>query len=375
MKIRVERDCLTEALSVVGPAVPRRPSVPVLAGIRLRAEANSASVAAFDYEISSHAAISGTEVSEPGEVLVSGRLLTEIAKSLPAHPVDLCDSGEQLEIVCGPARFTLPLMTAEDYPELPPHPPTTGTVDYTEFCDAVTQVAVAAGKDDTLPMLLGINLEFHADFLRLVSTDRFRIAIRELDWQPSTPIAGDEPASVLIPARALADTSRALSGSQLEIACGPARTVLGLASDSRRATLRTLDMAYAPYQGYLVDRRTATARFPSAALADAVKRVSLLSPRGAQVQLTCTTEKTRLTAGNDSEGNAEETIAGEFDGDPLTVAFNPRYLLDGLTAMRTETVELALNGPSRAAVLRPAHPNPAGQRDGFVYVLMPIRLP
>ncbi|MFB7719034.1 DNA polymerase III subunit beta [Nocardia sp. NPDC056100] len=375
MKIRVERDCLTEALSVVGPAVPRRPSVPVLAGIRLRAEANSASVAAFDYEISSHAAISGTEVSEPGEVLVSGRLLTEIAKSLPAHPVDLCDSGEQLEIVCGPARFTLPLMTVEDYPELPPQPPTTGTVDYTEFCDAVTQVAVAAGKDDTLPMLLGINLEFHAGFLRLVSTDRFRIAIRELDWQPSTPITGDQPATVLIPARALADTSRALSGSQLEIACGPAQTVLGLASDSRRATLRTLDMAYAPYQGYLVDRRTATARFPSAALAEAVKRVSLLSTRGAQVQLTCTAEKTRLAAGNDSEGNAEETIAGEFDGDPLTVAFNPRYLLDGLTAMRTETVELALNGPSRAAVLRPTRPNPAGQRDGLIYVLMPIRLP
>ncbi|MFJ9369567.1 DNA polymerase III subunit beta [Nocardia sp. NPDC101769] len=376
MKLRVERDCLADAVSVVGPAVPRRPPVPVLAGIRLRAEPDSVSVAGFDNEISSHTLIAGAEVHEPGEVLVSGRLLTEIAKALPARPVDLSDNGDRLEIVCGQSRFALPLMAVDDYPELPSTPPIAGAVDHTDFCEAVAQVAVAAGRDDTLPMLTGVNLEFHAGFLRLVSTDRFRIAIRELDWQPVNSFDDGQLASMLVPARALAETSKALSGPRIEIAASPSQTILGLTTGSQHHTLRTLDMPYAPYQGYLKDNRTATAQLNSAVLVEAIKRVSLLSSRGTQVQLTFTAATARLSAGGDNEGNAEETITCEFDGEPLTVAFNPRYLIEGLTATHAESVEIALNGPTRAANLRAANHDPEEQtRRSLTYVLMPVRLP
>lgn len=376
MKLRIDRDRLIDAVTVVGPAVPRRSSIPVLAGIRLRAEPDSASVAGFDYEISSHAAITGAVVHEPGAALVSGRLLTEIAKALPSQPVELSDNGNCLEIVCGLTRFTLPLMTVEDYPDLPPSPATVGTVDHSDLCDAVAQVAVAAGRDDTLPMLTGINIEFHPSFLRLVSTDRFRIAVRELDWGPVPLTGNSELASMLVPARALAETSKALTGPRIEIASGPGQTILGLTTDGQRHTMRTLDMPYAPYQRYLETPHTASARIRSALLIDAIKRVSLLSPQGAKVELAFAATTVRLSAGGDNEGSAEESIGCEFEGDPLTIAFNPRYLLDGLAVARSEIVEITLNGPTRAAVLRAADREPDGERrEGLIYVLMPVRLP
>lgn len=376
MKLRLERHCLADAVSVVGPAVARRPSTPVLAGILLRAEPDSVSLSGFDYEVSSRATITGAVVHEPGAALVSGRLLTDIAKALPAQPIELSDNGERLEIICGQARFALPLMAVEDYPQLPGLPPAAGVLGHEDLRDAVAQVAVAAGRDDTLPMLTGVNIEFHPSFVRLVSTDRFRIAIRELDWEPAIPVNSSMPASMLVPARALAETSKTLPGPQLEIAGGPGETVLGLSSGGRRHTMRTLDLPYAPYQRYLEAAHTATARIDSVALANAIKRVSLLSPRGTQVQLTFTSIAVRLSAGGDSEGSAEETVACEFDGAPLTIAFNPRYLLDGLTAAHCKAVEIALNGPTGAAVLRATDRAPdAPRRDGLIYVLMPVRLP
>ncbi|MGW4244374.1 DNA polymerase III subunit beta [Nocardia sp. NPDC004722] len=370
MKLRVERGALAEALSVVGAAVPRRPSIPVLAGIRIRAEADSASVAGFDHEISSRSDIGGAEVAEPGTVLVSGRLLSEIAWALPAHPVELRANEARLEILCGQSRFDLPLMAVEDYPELPTLPASAGTVDCAALREAVAQVAVAAGRDDTLPMLTGINVEFHSAFLRLVSTDRFRIAIRDLPWQPATPL-DDRSAGLLVPARAFTEIAKALSGPQIDIAACPNRTILGLRTGDQHHTLRTLDLPYAPYQRYLEDRRTATARLATAALLEAIKRVSLLSPRGTQIELTCSPTAIRLSAGDTTEGTAQETIPCEFEGDPVTVVFNPRYLLEGVTATHAESIELALNGPTRAATLRADHED----RPGLTYVLMPVRPP
>ncbi|MEV0947558.1 DNA polymerase III subunit beta [Rhodococcus sp. NPDC049939] len=376
MKLRVDRDRLVDAVAAVGPTVPRRPSIPVLAGIRLRAEPDSASVAGFDYEISSHATITGAVVDEPGAALVSGRLLTDIAKALPPRPVELSDNGDRLEIVCGPSRFALPLMTIEDYPDLPPSPAAVGAVDHSDLRDAVAQVVVAAGRDDTLPMLTGINIEFHPSFLRLVSTDRFRIAIRELGWEPVTPMGNSRPNSMLVPARALAEASKTLTGPRIEIASDPGQKILGLATEDQHHTMRTLDMPYAPYQRYLETTHTASARIRSAPLIDAIKRVSLLSPRGTQVRLTFAATTARLSAGGDNSGSAEESIGCEFDGEPLTIAFNPRYLLEGLTAAHAEVVEISLNGPTRAAILRAAEREPHGERrEGLIYVLMPVRLP
>ncbi|MBF6327886.1 DNA polymerase III subunit beta [Nocardia transvalensis] len=373
MKLRMEREALVRAVSAVGPCVPSRPPVPTLAGVLLAADADSVTVSGFDYEVSARAIVPGAVIHEPGAVLVSGRLLAEIAKALPAQPVELADDGTHLQIRCGQARFTLPVMNTEDYPQLPELPALCGSVVRTEFADATAQVAVAAGRDDTIPMLTGVNIEFHRTFLRLVCTDRFRIAVHELGWTPDEAHATD--GSLLVPARALTDAMKTATGARLDIAAGTGQSILGLRTGGEHHTLRLLDMPYAPYQRYLTAQPTTVVRLETAPFVDAIKRVSLLSARGAQIRLTFTDSTIRLAAGDDSGGRADEALAADIDGDALTTAFNPRYLLDGLLAARSPRIEIAMTDPTRAATLRPADSDSASAGHRRLYILMPVRLP
>ena len=177
-------------------------------------------------------------VGTTGQALVSGRLLAEITRSLPPHPVDVALDGARLTISCASARFTLPTMPVEDYPRLPDMPATAGTVDGTLFATAVAQAAVAAGRDDTLPMLTGVRVEIVGDKLTLAATDRYRLAVRELEWQPTS----DLDVQVLVPARALADAAKSLAGhDELTIALStapPAAPARASSASARPGTRR-----------------------------------------------------------------------------------------------------------------------------------------
>ncbi|MDQ6848815.1 MAG: DNA polymerase III subunit beta, partial [Actinomycetota bacterium] len=202
MKFRVERDALADAVSWAARSLSSRPTMPVLAGLRLSVEGERLSVSGFDLEASTEVTLEVSAAAE-GQALVSGRLLADIAKALPPHPVDVTVEGSRLTISCGASRFTLPGMPVEDYPRLPSMPTTAGTVSSAEFAHAVSQVAVAAGRDDTLPMLTGVRLEIDGPRLTLAATDRYRLAVRELEWSPQNPAA--DSAQVLVPARALSE--------------------------------------------------------------------------------------------------------------------------------------------------------------------------
>src|SRR5215470_10115886 len=206
MKFRVERDALADAVAWTAKSLPSRPSVPVLAGVLMRVEDGSLTVSGFDYEVSSQVTV-GVQADSDGAALVSGRLLAEITKALPAKPVEVAGVGTHLELVCGSARFTLPTMPVEDYPTLPPMPESAGLVDAGTFAHAVAQVAVAAGRDDTIPMLTGVRIELEDSSLTLLATDRYRAAVREIAWRPGS--AGLS-LQALVPARTLADTAKTL---------------------------------------------------------------------------------------------------------------------------------------------------------------------
>jgi DNA polymerase-3 subunit beta len=208
MKFRIERDALADAVAWTARALPPRPAVPVLAGLMLETDGNTLSVSGFDYEVSTQVTVE-VHASTAGRTLVSGRLLADIAKALPPHPVELTVEGSRVTIACGSARFTLPTMPVEDYPTLPIMPTTAGTVDSEEFAAAVAQVAVAAGRDDTLPMLTGVRLEIIGDRITLAATDRYRVGARELAWKPEQD---DISQVALIPARTLDQTAKTLTG-------------------------------------------------------------------------------------------------------------------------------------------------------------------
>ncbi|PPK68102.1 DNA polymerase III subunit beta [Actinokineospora auranticolor] len=375
MKIRVERDGLADAVAWVARSLPSRPPVPVLGGVLLDAGSTEGTdrltVSGFDYEVSATVDVPAT-VADSGRTLVSGRLLADITKSLPAQPVEISVDGARVAITCGSAKFSLPTMPVEDYPALPAMPQHAGELAGEVFGQAVSQVAVAAGKDDTLPMLTGVRVEINGDKLTLVATDRFRLAMREFDWKPSGDV---EDAAVLVPARTLADAAKALgsSGRTVELALSPTDGLLGLSGSGRRTTSRLLDAEFPRYRQLLPSEQTSNAVIGVSGLVEAIKRVSLVAERGTQVRLEFADGTLRLSAGGDDEGSAEEELPVEFTGDPVTIAFNPGYLQDGLAALHCDRAELSFTTPNRPALIKPVGED--GVIPGYLYLLMPVRLP
>jgi DNA polymerase-3 subunit beta len=382
MKFRVERDALADGVAWVARSLPARPPVPVLGGVLLEANTGAdagqaLTISGYDYEVSARVAVDAQINSgehEGNRVLVSGRLLADITKSLPPHPVDVVVDGSRATITCGSARFSLPTMPVEDYPKLPEMPQLAGSVRPDVFAEAVSQVAVAAGKDDTLPMLTGIRLEINGPKLTMAATDRFRLAVRELEWEPGD--AGINTA-VLVPARTLADAAKTLAGREpVQLALAHGDGMLGLSGNGRRSTTRLLDAEFPKYRQLLPTEHTSAVILELAPLVEAIKRVSLVADRGAQVRMEFTEGSLRLTAGGDDEGSAEEHLPAELDGEPLTIAFNPSYLLDGLNSLHTERAHLAFTTPNRPALARPvSDSDQPGAPAAYLHLLMPVRLP
>lgn len=386
LKFRVVREDFADAVAWVARNLPSRPTIPVLAGVLLTGTDDGLTISGFDYEVSAEVQVSA-EIASPGSVLVSGRLLSDITKALPAKPVEVSVEGTRVALTCGSARFSLPTLAVEDYPALPALPDETGVVSADLFAESIGQVAVAAGRDDTLPMLTGIRVEISGESVVLAATDRFRLAVRQLTWATT---AGDVEAAVLVPAKTLAEAAKAGSdGTQVHLALGSGPSVgkdglLGIRTDGKRSTTRLLDAEFPKFRQLLPTEHTAVATVGVAELTEAIKRVALVADRGAQIRMEFGDDALRLSAGADDVGRAEEDLAVEFAGDPLTIAFNPTYLTDGLGSLHSERVTFGFTTPSRPAVLRPAGeddgtgggsgPFPAAQTE-YVYLLMPVRLP
>jgi DNA polymerase-3 subunit beta len=376
VKFRVERDALADAVTWAARSLASRPTLPVLAGLMLRVDGDQLSVSGFDLEASTEVDLE-VSAGAPGQALVSGRLLADITRALPPHPVDVMVDGSRLTITCGSAKFSLPMMPVDDYPKLPTMPTTAGTVNGAEFAAAVAQVAVAAGRDDTLPMLTGVRLEIEGDKLTLAATDRYRLAVRELTWSPGDPASAS--AQVLVPARTLADAAKSLAHSEtLTIslsAGGTGEGIIGFSGTTSgrasRATTRLLDATFPPYRSLLPSEWASSAEIAVAGLVEAVKRVALVTDRNAPVRMEFGDGSVALTAGGDDEGRAEEQLEVTYDGDPITTAFNPQFLLDGLGALSTGTARLLFTSSTKPVVLRPE----AADGAEYTYLIMPVRLP
>jgi DNA polymerase-3 subunit beta len=388
LKCRLVREDFADAVAWVARNLPTRPTVPVLAGVLLTGTDQGLTISGFDYEVSAEVQIAA-EIASPGSVLVSGRLLSEITRALPAKPVDLGAEGTRVSLTCGSARFSLPTMAVEDYPALPELPEETGVLSADLFGEAIGAVAVAAGRDDTLPMLTGIRVEISGETVVLAATDRFRLAVRELTW--ATASAGIE-AAVLVPAKTLAEAAKTgASGTDVHLSLGAGAAVgreglLGIRSGGKRSTTRLLDAEFPKFRQLLPAEHTAMATVAVAELTEAIKRVALVADRGAQVRMEFSADALRLSAGADDVGRAEEDLLVDFVGEPLTIAFNPTYLTDGLASLHSEKVSFGFTTSSKPAVLRPLSaedtdasapgtgPFPAVATD-YVYLLMPVRLP
>lgn len=389
VSFRVERDDLSDAAAWVARSLPTKNTQPVLRAVVITADDNGLEFAGFDYEVSTRVRI-GAEVSNPGRVAVAGKLLADIVANMPNKPVEVTTDGQKLVLQGAAARFELPIMSLDDYPQLPHLPQVTGRISPASLTGAVTQVAAAAGRDDTLPMLTGIHVEINGENVTLTATDRFRLAQRHLTWEPAS---ANVKADLLVPAKTLLDNARTLDTSidePVEIAVGAEDNIggeglFGLHTGNRETTTRMLDAEFPNVEPLLPKEHTSIASVEVAPLMESIRRVSLVADRNAQLRLHFKEGQVTLFSSGADSGAAEETIDAAFTGaDELLIAFNAGYLREGLSVIGTNRVVFGFTEPSRPAIMIPEPEElPEADENGtfptpdtyFTYLLMPVRLP
>jgi DNA polymerase-3 subunit beta len=361
MRFMVERDALAEAVAWVARSLPQRPVLPILSGLLLEAGSGGLTLSCFDYEVSARIRVDA-EVADPGAVLVPGRLLAEITRSLPPLEVEFDHGADDVTLTCGPAAFTLVTLPVKDYPRLPELPRLAGTVDGGALATAIGQVVPAASRDDTLPVITGVNVEIDDDIVKLVATDRYRLAVRELGWSPAQP---GSRGTLLVPAKMLADAARMMTpGVPVRVMMGgdggeggrtadansgeslrAADAMIGFESRGRRLTTRLIAGEYIKYMSRFPEDFGSRGDMPAVPLAEAVKRVALVAERGSSVRLSFGNGKVTIEASTEGQARARETVPADFSGNETSIAFSPHYLMDGLGAALT-----AATGTSAATV-------------------------
>ena len=385
MKIRVEREALADAVAWVARSLPNRPTAPILAGMLLEADASGLTLSSFDSTTSAKVTVPAN-VTDEGTVLVSGRLLNEIARSLPNKPVELHADHSRVELTCGQARFTLQTLPVEEYPTLPDMPTQTGAVNAAEFEKAVGQVFVAAGRDELLTVFTGVKIEINGESLSLLATDRYRMALKELTWNPSAP--GVE-GNVLVPGKVLADTAKSMtSGDDVTISLSTTEAegegVAGFigegAKGSREATTRLLSQAF-PKVRHLMDvNATVSVRVNTADLLAAVKRVSLVAERNTPLRMRINEDHIALEAATGDQAQASEAIEAQVDivGDEQSITdagFNPHYLLDALTALDAPYAHFSFTLPGKPCLIMGLATVDGDPLVDYRHVIMLMRLP
>jgi len=372
MKFVVERDALVDAVNWVSKSISNRPITTALLGIVIDAT-DEITLSGSDLETSAKAKFKA-EISQKGKVLVPGKLLAEISRSLPAKPVTFNLEGSRVLVTAGSAKFTLPTLPLVEYPALPELPTASGSLNSDLFATAVNQVAIAAGKDDSLPTLTGVFVEINKNQITLAATDRYRLAVRELTWTAQD--ANIETTS-LLRARTLADAAKSLIGtSQVTIALAPANTnekLVGFIAEGKTMTSRVLDGSFPPFRHLLPTESTADAIIEVAPFLDSVRRVALVTDKTVPLRLNFSNNSLQLEAGTGDEAQASEKLDINYKGEDINIAFNPTFLTDGLTAINTAFVHITFTGANKPAVLTGQTEAGSAPITNYKYLLMPMR--
>ncbi|WP_282693136.1 DNA polymerase III subunit beta [Streptomyces sp. CC208A] len=348
MEIRIDSGVLTDAVAWAARVLPARSPMPVLGGLLLEAsEGGGLSVSGLDHEASARVEVEA-ETVVAGRALVLGRRLLDICKVLPRGRTEVVVESGRLSVTSGEVRFGLSLLPLDAYPAAPPLPPVLGEVDGAAFAEAVGQVAAAAGRDDSLPVLTGIRIALDGPVMTLAATDRYRYAVRALEWHPAA--ASAEPADVVVPARRLTETARAFAaGGRARI--GLDAGSIGFERDGLRTTTRLLDGRLPRHDKLFALGDHAVAATGRAALVEAVQRVAVVAEGDSPVQLAFDGTALRLRAGYEDDVASQRLPAALDGAEAMTVAFNPGYLLDALTRFTAPEVRLHLLGPGQRALL------------------------
>lgn len=363
MKFRCERDVLVEALGTAGRAAAGRgTSLPVLSGVRGQLTGDQLRLTGTDLEltISVEVTVSG---AADGVVVLPSRLASDIVRALPAGSVEVEVADDEARISAARSEFSLRVLPADEFPRLTEATGEPVTLASAELATALSQVVRAASSDDARPILTGVLLAAEADGLRLVATDSYRLAIRDL---PGTTVLA-EGQHVLVPSRALQELARVLaSGDTLTVRLGEREASFEVGGT--RLTTVLIEGEFPPYERLIPQAQPNRLTVGREVLLEAVRRVKLLAREATPVRLAMSTDGLELVAVTQDVGQAHESLDAKFEGTDLTVAFNPEYLMQGIEVAPGDEVTIETVDALKPALLRvPEHPE-------FLYLLMPVRV-
>lgn len=376
MKFQVNRDVFSEAVSFAVKLLPQRTTLPILSGVLIEASGDGLVLSSFDYEVSARTEIAA-EVDEPGKVLVSGRLLADIASRLPNAPVRFSTDEGRIVVACGSGQFTLLSMPVDEYPTLPQISGQTGVLQAEDFSNAISQVAVAASRDDVTPVITGVQLEVSGDNISLVATDRYRVAVREIPWKAAQ--VGTESATALVPARTLAEIGKTFGHSgtiAVTITNSDDRELIAFQADRKTVTSLLIKGNFPPVKRLFPESVDNFAVMNTAELIEAVRRVSLVLEREAALRFTFTIEGLTLEAIGSEQAQASESIDAFLTGADTIVSLKPQFLLDGLSSVHSEFVRISFtktdnpNKPGPVLITSQSSKDQPGA-DNYRYLLQP----
>ena len=377
MKFQVNRDVFSEAVSFAVKLLPQRTTLPILSGVLIETTETGLTLSSFDYEVSAQTEISA-EVEESGKILVSGRLLADIASRLPNAPVQFSTQEGRISVTCGPAKFTLLSMPVEEYPTLPQVATQSGLLPAEAFATAVAQVSVAASRDDVTPVITGVQLEVSQNSLTMVATDRYRVAVRAIDWD-SGDESSTETLTALVPARTLQEIGKTFGHSgtiSVAITNTDDRELIAFRADRKTVTSLLIKGNFPPVKRLFPETVDNYAVINTAELIEAVRRVSLVLEREAALRFTFTIDGLSLEAIGSEQAQASESIDAHLSGGDTIVSLKPAFLLDGLGAVRSEFVRISFtktenpNKPGPVLITSQSSKDQPGA-DNYKYLLQP----
>jgi DNA polymerase-3 subunit beta len=364
VKFRCERDVLADALGSAGRAATSRTgTLPVLAGLRLEVHGDGLTITGTDLELTIRLDVEvGGE--RDGAVVVPARLVADIVKALPAGAVEVAAADDDVSISAGRSQFSVRPLSLDDYPSQSEPSADAVTLSGDVMGEALRQVVRAASTDDARAVLTGVLLAADDDGIRMVATDSYRLAVRDL---PDSDVLGAGQ-KVLIPSRALNELQRILDDAgELVVRFGERDATFECGST--RLSTRLIEGEFPNYRNLLPTSYPNLLTVGKAAMLEALRRVKILAQDSTPVRLALGGDTVQLTAITQDVGNAHEEIDASYDGAEMTVAFNPDYLASGIDAVEGDEVTLATMDPMKPAVLRGVG------HDEYLYLLMPVRVP
>jgi DNA polymerase III subunit beta len=371
MKFQADREVLSDAISFVVRLLSPKPQLPQLSGVMISAGENQVTLSIFDYEVTAKVSISAA-VDQPGKVLVQARLLAEIVSKLPADSVALSLNESRVQVSSGSSKFSLSAMSTSDYPETPTTSASSGKVSASDFAHAVSQVAVAASREEVTPVLTAVMMSAKSKDISLVATDRFRVAVNSIPWQGAVV-----EREILIPARVLSEIAKTFSHEgDLELGFGSdEKDMISFSAGNKSVGTATIKGKYPAVLQLFPESVSNFAVVNTHDLLDATKRVALVVDREKPLRYKFEGFELSLESIGSDVADASEQVSCSLSGDDVTVSLRPQFLVDALSGVDAESVKLGFtvnpSNPNKPGPVLISAAEAKGTNQGYRYLLQP----